>query len=322
MSTQQTTQENEHAQHLIKAIQEYQKKTGIVIPTDTRPVKRLELFDDKGNPTEFKKIKIRNSSSLFKKSAKFQKVIDLVGEEGPAFSKAAFMVGTAFETAYAGWMAGKPSSVTEIAGLIGESLPGLTTPQGHIWLISIIVWGVGLMFETAFAFSWIRTGSSKLAGDQVDINNDIFDKCRLIMAGGLIAAVISTLFSAQILMNAYLALMMFGAVHILHLQHKLKLADPRVQAKQEQTDLQADWEAAWIREGGKEQDLYLKKTEHERNVERRELAIKNQEEMKILSSRKYRKQAEENARNRFLSPGKSGPTISIIEKAKQLLNMN
>ena len=284
---------------------------------------RLKLFDAKGEPKPFKKMRAPRIKAVFKKDARFQQLIDWISEEGPAFSKFAFMLGTAFETGYAGWMAGKPESVTAMASLVGGNAAQVGA-GGQVWLVSCIVWGVGLMFETAFAHAWVMSGSGKLASEQVEINDEIFNKCRFIMAGGLIAALVSTLFGMQMIMNAYLAFMAAGAIHIIGLQRDLKLAHPAVAARQKQSDLKAEWEAAWVHESGKEQKHYLKQTAQERTIEAKEQEIKHTEEIKVLDSKAYRRQVEEEAKNRFLTVGKgggglSGGIINIINEAKRLM---
>ena len=215
------------------------------------------------------------------------------------------MIGTFAETIYAGWQAGAPSSIQMIGG----------TATGQVWLISMIVWGMGLMYETAFAFSWARTGSSKLAGEQVELNAKLFKDCLHLMMGGLVAAIVSKVFGMVMILNVWLVIQIIGAVHIIKLQRKIKVSHPTYAARQMQTDSEARWQAAWIEESLKEQELYLTQTEHERSIDRKTLAIQTEEEAKVINSRSYRRIEKDRAKQRFLGNGGG----SIAGRIKRLL---
>ena len=274
-------------------------------------VQRISILDSKGDPVPFKKLKLRGAPNAFSAKAFFNGFIKMLADEGPAFSKVAFMIGTFAETLYAGWQAGAPSSIQMIGGSV----------TGQVWLISIIVWGMGLMYETAFAFSWARTGSNKLAGAQVELNAKLFKDCLHLMMGGLVAAIISKVFGAPMILNVWLVIQIIGAVHIIKLQRKIKVSHPTYEARQMQTNSEARWQAAWIFESLKEQELYLTKTEHEREIDRKKLAIRTEEEIKVLKSRNYRNVEKGLAKQRFLTMGKSKGG-GLGQRLKQLISPN
>ena len=280
----------------------YQEQKAEYVRTGQLPdkVKRVQLFDSNGEPMPFNGIKTSRIPKAFNERAKANQFIKQIAEEGPAVSKLAFMVGTFAETAYAGW------TVSMVNG-------------SRMWLIALMVWGVGAIWETAFGFAWYRTGSSKLAGKQVGLNREMYNRCLIFMSCGLMSALISALFSFPLALQGWLVVQVLATVSILRLQRRIKESHPTFESRQRQTDREAQWQAAWMDEAGKEQDLYLKRTRHERTIERMQLDVETEEEAKVLNSRQYRKEKAALAKGKHLSgsPGGFG-----LGKLKQILSRN
>lgn len=273
------------------------------VPAASDQVKRISLFDKNGDPIKFKRTRVGKIPRAFHEEAKANEWIKKIAEEGPAISKLGFMVATFAENLYAGWT----------ISLIENT---------RVWLVALIVWGVGAIWETAFGFAWYRTGSDKLAGDQVELNRTMYNRCLSFMSVGLIAAVVSAAFGIMEVLKVWVCIQVIGTVSVLRLQRKIKESHPTEEARQREVDRKAEMQAAWIDEQGQELDLYLEKTAHERGVERKQLAIQTEEEDRVLDSRQYRKQAKENARTRFLTMGKLGGGGNLIQKAKRYLSRN
>ena len=263
------------------------KKTPRVTNAAAGQVRRFQLFGADGRPLRYREPKMEEPPpKAFHDKAFFNEIIKFIGQEGPAFSKVAFMIGTAAETAYAGWTAGH---------ITGE----------FVWLITLMVWGMGLMYETAFGYAWYMTGSDKVAGDQVKLVESMYKRCLFFMSGGLIAALASFLFAEQAILNIWLLVQVLGAVSILRLQRRIKAAHPEEIARQRGIDRKAKWNAAWMDEAGKEQDLVLEHTAHARYVERRQLAIKQSEDLRVLESNAYRDKARSESEVKLLGKARS-----------------
>ena len=291
---------NSKAANLQKEIEPQRRK-------GSQKLERLQLFDANGKPKAIKGLRIRKGPDAFAKDALFNQLIEWIGKEGPAFSKATFMVATLCEGLYAGWTA---------AHLNGE----------FVWLIAGMIWGVSLLLETSFGFAWWRTGSDKLAGDQVDLNETLYKRCLWLMAGGLVAALGSYLFSTQLPLKLWALVQVCGAISILRLQRLMKASHPEAEARRRAIDRKAKMNAAWIDELGREQDLYLERTAHARKVERKELSIQKEEDMKVLNGRQYRRIARQIARGNYLVAIATGneteKTRSVMGKLGRFFNRN
>lgn len=271
------------------------------VNSNNEGVKRLDLFDDDGNPLPIKGTKIGAVPKAYAHKATFNTALKFIAEEGPAFSKVAFMAGTMAETIYAGMEAGKPESATGLTQMMNNSgIVDVGPGQEHIWLITLIVWGMGLMYETAFGYAWYMTGSRKLAGKQVILNETMYNRCLTIMSCGLMAALVSALFNAQMILNIWLIFQVLGTVSILRLQRLIKRSHPLEIERQKNIDREARQKAAWMAEQGHEMDLYLEKTKSDRVKERKKLGIKKAQETKVLDSKEYRRSIYDEVYNELM----------------------
>lgn len=212
------------------------------------PSRTVKLFD--ANEEELDLSDIGSGRQKAFEHSYFDTVSDWLGQHGPALAHLLLILGSA-------------------AGTVTNSRHFATIEGQLVFSMFATLLLCGLIIEAAFAYAWMKKGSTDLAGTQLHEARKLYNLSSVIMIGDLSLSVAAVAIGAGQIAEYWVGIIQpIGAVFLIRFFYNLKGAHPMTIARQRVVSLKAYQEAALVEDEAEALQLVLDEKRHERFMKR------------------------------------------------------
>ena len=242
------------------------------IGTPDRPSRKIKLFGADDKEIDLTEVGSSGEESPFEDSY-FDAVGDWLGKHGPAISHLFLIIGSAFGTVSNAWHLSHMDSVS-------------------IWqLVFGVLLFCGLIVECAFAVSWLKRGSTDLAGNQLVTVKKLYDRSSIVMIGDLSLSLAEVALGIGGIAAFWVGCVQpIFSVHLVRLFFQLKGEHPMTIARQRVGTLKARMAAGEVENEAQALQLILDEERHNRFMQRASLEQRIAAGEALVSSRWFRSQ--------------------------------